>query len=156
MPVFRGRGGNSDGAFAHSWTCAVTAGSEAPNRLDGLRVLIIEDESLLSLLLEDMLEELGCKVAGSASTVADAIEAVGKVEAGAAILDIKLGDQKSFPVAEALAARGVPFVFATGYGDGQMEDPWRDHLVLQKPFAQDQLAELLTRAVTAPPRPKGG
>ncbi len=119
----------------------------APVRLDGLRVLIVEDESLLSLLLEDMLAELGCQVVGSASSVPEAIEAVGKVNAGAAILDIKLGDQKSFAVAEALAARGIPFVFATGYGDGQVEDPWREHYVLQKPFAQDQLAEVLTRAL---------
>jgi DNA-binding NtrC family response regulator len=126
---------------------SASASAGAPIRLDGLRVLIVEDESLLSLLLEDMLAELGCQVVGSASSVAEAIEAVGKVDAGAAILDIKLGDQKSFAVAEALAARGIPFVFATGYGDGQVEDPWRGHYVLQKPFAQDQLAEVLTRAL---------
>lgn len=110
-------------------------------------MLIIEDESLLSLLLEDMLAELGCKVVGSASSVPEAIEAVSKVDAQAAILDIKLGDEKSFAVAQALTARGIPFVFATGYGDGQVEDPWREHHVLQKPFAQDQLADLLARAL---------
>lgn len=120
--------------------------------LDGLRVLIVEDESLLSLLLEDMLGDLGCTVVGTASTVAAAIDAIPKVDAGAAILDIKLGDQKSFAVAEVLAAHGVPFVFATGYGDGHLEDPWRDRPVLQKPFAQDQLADLLARVVGNKPR----
>jgi CheY-like chemotaxis protein len=121
--------------------------------LRGLRVLIVEDESLLSLLLEDMLTDLGCTVVGSASTVSAAIEAVHRVNPAAAILDIKLGDQKSFAVAEALAAQGVPFVFATGYADGRLEEPWSNRPVLQKPFVQDQLAEALGRLVLG--RPSG-
>jgi CheY-like chemotaxis protein len=125
----------------------MTVPSAPARALLGLRVLIVEDESLLSLLLEEMLDDLGCKVVGTASTVTDALDAVGTVSADAAILDIKLGKEKSFAVAEALAARGVPFVFATGYGDGQVEDRWRDRPVLQKPFAQDQLAEALARVV---------
>ncbi|HLN07351.1 MAG TPA: response regulator [Xanthobacteraceae bacterium] len=120
--------------------------------LHGLRVLIVEDEGLLALLLEDMLDDLGCTVAGTAATVAAAIDAIPKVDAGAAILDIKLGDDKSYAVAEALAAHGVPFVFATGYGDIQLEPPWQDRPVLQKPFAQKQLADLLGRIICAPPR----
>jgi CheY-like chemotaxis protein len=136
--------------------CAQRAGTRGMTSrlpLEGLRVLIVEDESLLSLLLEDMLGDLGCRVVGAVSTVAAAIDAIPKVGAGAAILDIKLGDQKSFAVAEALAAHGVPFVFATGYGDGHLEDPWRDRPVLHKPFAQDQLADLLGRVIgnKAPP-----
>jgi DNA-binding LytR/AlgR family response regulator len=115
--------------------------------LDGLRVFIVEDESLLALLLEDMLADLGCTIVGTASTVAAAVDAIPKVNAGAAVLDIKLGDQKSFAVAEVLAAHGVPFVFATGYDDGHIEDPWRDRPVLQKPFAQSQLADMLRRVV---------
>jgi CheY-like chemotaxis protein len=127
-------------------------GGVAP-ALKGMRVFVVEDESLLALLLEDMLAELGCAVIGSASTVTEAIDGVGRAAFDVAILDIKLGSEKSFPVAEVLAARGVPFVFATGYGDGQVDDRWRDRLVLQKPFAQDQLAEALRRAVSGIPRP---
>jgi CheY-like chemotaxis protein len=119
--------------------------------LHGLRVLIVEDESLLALLLEDMLGDLGCTVVGTASTVAAAIDAIPKVDVAAAILDIKLGNEKSYAVAEALAARGVPFVFATGYGDVELEEPWQDRPVLQKPFAQNQLADLLGRVVGAKP-----
>jgi CheY-like chemotaxis protein len=121
--------------------------------LEGLRVFIVEDESLLALLLEDMLVDLGCTVVGTASTVATAVEAIPKVAAEAAILDIKLGDQKSFAVAKVLAAHGVPFVFATGYDDGHIEDQWRDRPVLQKPFAQDQLADMLGRIVGRKPTP---
>ena len=125
----------------------MTASADNVSRFTGLRILIVEDESLLSLLLEDMLTELGCEVMGAASSVAEAIEAVGKVSVDVAILDIKLGGEKSFPVAEALAARGIPFVFATGYGDGQVDDRWADRHVLQKPFGQEQLAEALTSAL---------
>jgi CheY-like chemotaxis protein len=127
----------------------MTAQRDAARHLKGLRVLIVEDESLLALLLEDMLTELGCEVVGSAATVAEAIEAIAGAAPDVTILDIKLGTDKSFPVAEALAARGLPFVFATGYGDGQVDDPWRDRQVLQKPFVQDQLADALARALKA-------
>ena len=131
----------------------MTARSEAARELQGLRVLIVEDESLLAMLLEDMLADLGCKVIGSAATVAEAIEAIAGAAPDVTILDIKLGAEKSFRVAEFLSGRGLPFVFATGYGDGQVDDPWRDHQVLQKPFVQDQLADALARALeAAPPR----
>jgi CheY-like chemotaxis protein len=129
--------------------CGMTA---ATTPLHGLRVLVVEDESLLALLLEDMLGDIGCTVVGVASTVAAAIDAIAKVDAEAAILDIKLGDEKSYAVAEALAARGVPFVFATGYGDLNLEEPWQDRPVLQKPFAQKQLEDLLGRVVGGAPR----
>jgi CheY-like chemotaxis protein len=131
----------------------MTAPGDVVPALKGMRVFVVEDESLLALLLEDMLAELGCAVVGSASTVSEAIDAVRERTFDVAILDIKLGAEKSFPVAEVLAARGVPFVFATGYGDGQVDDRWRDRQVLQKPFAQDQLAEVLRRAVAGIPRP---
>jgi CheY-like chemotaxis protein len=131
----------------------MTAPGHVAPALKGMRVLVVEDESLLALLLEDMLAELGCAVIGSASTVTEATDAAGQAAFDVAILDIKLGTEKSFPVAEVLAARGVPFVFATGYGDGQVDDRWRDRQVLQKPFAQDQLAEALRRAVHGIPRP---
>ena len=125
----------------------------AAERLNGLRVLVIEDETLLSMLLEDMLSELGCVIAGSASTVASALKAVDATAAGAAVLDLNLGGEKSDAVAEQLAARGVPFVVATGYGDDRVPDPWRNRPILQKPFGQEQLARALTRAIENQSRP---
>src|SRR5947209_8794194 len=114
-----------------------------------VRVLIIEDETLIALLLEDMLTDLGCTILGSASTVEAAIDMLERTPPGLAVLDINLGGEKSYAVAEALAKRGVPFVFSTGYADGRLEAPWQDRPVLQKPFGQEQLAEALDAALKA-------
>ena len=117
--------------------------------MDGLRVLIVEDETLVALLLEDMLADIGCTVIGSASTVNGALETLRQTAPGAVVLDINLGGEKSYPVAEALAQSGVPFVFATGYGDDRLKDPWQQRPVIQKPFGQDQLKQALATAVKA-------
>jgi len=119
------------------------------SRFAGVRVLIIEDETLIALLLEDMLTDLGCTILGSASTVEAAIDMLERTPPGLAVLDINLGGEKSYAVAEALAKRGVPFVFSTGYADGRLEAPWQDRPVLQKPFGQEQLAEAVQAALKA-------
>ena len=84
----------------------------------GLRVLVVEDEALVAMQLEDMLDELGCVVVDVAGTVSRgvALAADAAVALDGAILDVNLGGEKVYPVAERLAARGVPFVFCTGYG----------------------------------------
>ncbi len=108
-----------------------------------MRVLIVEDEGLVALMLEDMLEDIGCDVAFSAASVAQAlawIESDG--QADAALLDVNLAGEKVFPVAQALRARGVPFIFATGYGDTR--DPrFGDAPNLGKPIMIERLAEAL-------------
>jgi CheY-like chemotaxis protein len=114
-----------------------------------VRVLIIEDETLIALLLEDMLSDLGCTILGSAASVDTAIEILDRTPPGVAVLDINLGGEKSYTVAEALAKRGVPFIFSTGYADGRLDAPWQDRPVLQKPFGQEQLAEALKIALKA-------
>jgi CheY-like chemotaxis protein len=119
------------------------------SRFAGVRVLIIEDETLIALLLEDMLTDLGCTILGSTSTVEAAIEMMDRTPPDIAVLDINLGGEKSYAVAEALAKRGVKFVFSTGYTDGRLEPPWRDRPVLQKPFGQEQLAVALDVALKA-------
>ena len=119
------------------------------SRFAGVRVLLIEDETLIALLLEDMLTDLGCTILGSASTVEAAIEMMDRTPPDIAVLDINLGGKKSYAVAEALAKRGVKFVFSTGYADGRLELPWQDRPVLQKPFGQEQLAEALDAALKA-------
>ena len=113
--------------------------------LAGLRVLVIEDESLVGMLIEDMLDQMGCAVAGSVSTLQQALENAARLEIDFAVLDINLRGQPSYPVAEALQARGVPFVFVSGYGD--VSERWRSRPIIQKPFELDQLRREMERAL---------
>ena len=119
--------------------------STAP--LDGLKVLIVEDEFLILLSLEKMLDELGCEVVASAHRVAKALAMLDAVGAAAAVLDVNVAGEPVYPVAEALAARGIPLVFTTGYGDNGIAAPWKDWPIVQKPFSQDQLARALRAAI---------
>ena len=108
------------------------------------QILIVEDEPLIAMMLEDFLDILDQQVAGSADSVPTALERVGQGGIDAAILDVNLrGGEKSTPVAEALAAAGVPFVFATGGGDDSVDARFRDRPVLQKPFTMDGVARAL-------------
>ena len=108
------------------------------------QILIVEDEPLIAMMLEDFLDILDQQVAGSADSVATALARVGQGGIDAAILDVNLrGGEKSTPVAEALAAAGVPFVFATGGGDDSVDVRFRDRPVLQKPFTMDGVAKVL-------------
>jgi CheY-like chemotaxis protein len=121
----------------------------AAGTLQGLRVLVVEDEALVSMLLEDMLADHGCEVAATASRISQALDLVadGGLTFDAAILDVNLGGEPIFPVAEALAARGAPFVFATGYGAGGLPESWRSRPTLQKPFSHDDVGKALLVAV---------
>lgn len=108
-----------------------------------LRILLVEDEMLVAMNMEDMLLDLGHELAGLASRLEPALALAREAAVDAAILDVNLAGERSFPVAEALARRGIPFLFATGYGVQGIEPPWRDRPVLQKPFRQSQLAAAL-------------
>lgn len=116
--------------------------------LEGLRVLVVEDETLVAMLLEDMLADHGCEVAATVSRIAQALEAVADegLAVDAAILDVNLAGEPSFPIAQALADKGVPFVFATGYGSGGLPEAWRDRPTLQKPFSHDEVGRMLAEA----------
>ncbi len=83
------------------------------------KVMIVEDEALVAMMVEDMLGDLGCEIAGSFGAVGDALAWLGSGEPtpDGAVLDVNIGGEMVFPVAEELRERGVPFVFATGYGD---------------------------------------
>jgi CheY-like chemotaxis protein len=115
----------------------------------GLRVLVVEDEALVLMLLEDMLADHGCEVVATASRIAQALEMAADMALvfDAAILDVNLGGDPIFPVAEALAARGLPFIFATGYGAGGLPEVWRDRPTLQKPFGHQDVGRALALAV---------
>ena len=113
-------------------------------KLDGLRVLVVEDEMMVSMLIEDMLAELGCEVVGPASRLDEAIDLAKSSEIDCAVLDVNLGGQPIFPLADLLRERGRPFAFATGYGDAGLREADRGSPVLQKPFREGDLARVLS------------
>jgi CheY-like chemotaxis protein len=113
------------------------------SNLAGLRVLVVEDEMMVSMLIEDMLDDLGCKVVGPASRLDEALALAGEAELDCAVLDVNLGGQSIFPLADFLRAKGAPFAFATGYGDAGLREVDKGSPVLQKPFRETDLARVL-------------
>ena len=111
--------------------------------LAGLKVLVVEDEMMVSMLIEDMLSDLGCEVVGPASRLDEAMGLAESAAIDCAVLDVNLGGQPIFPVADLLRAKGAPFAFATGYGDAGLRDVDRGTPVLQKPFREGDLARVL-------------
>jgi CheY-like chemotaxis protein len=112
-------------------------------KLKGLRVLVVEDEMMVSMLIEDMLSDLGCVVVGPAARLDEAIELVNLGGIDCAVLDVNLGGQPIFPLADLLREKGRPFAFATGYGDAGLREVDRGSPVLQKPFREGDLARVL-------------
>jgi len=112
-------------------------------KLAGLRVLVVEDEMMVSMLIEDMLGDLGCVVIGPASRLDEALELARSSDIDCAVLDVNLGGEPIFPLADLLRERGRPFAFATGYGDAGLRDVDRGTPVLQKPFREGDLARVL-------------
>ncbi len=124
----------------------VTESVTSDGDLNGLRILVVEDEAAISLLLEDMLLDFGCEVVGPAARLSAALDAVSREQVDLAILDVNVAGEPIYPVAEALAKREIPFVFSTGYGSAGIRDTFRDRPVLQKPFAQHDLKQKLLLA----------
>jgi CheY-like chemotaxis protein len=116
------------------------------NSLAGKRVLVVEDELMIRMLLQDMLTDLGCTLAGEAGRIDEALELARDGEFDVAILDVNLNGQPISPVVEVLLARGLPFVFATGYGARGVPEPYRHNPTLQKPFQSDALAQAIEAA----------
>lgn len=117
--------------------------------LSGLRVLVVEDEGFVALMIEDMLEELGCEVAASVAQLASAREIAATAEIDLAILDVNLDGQPVFPVAEILRERQIPLVFSTGYGISGLPPEFSGHPVLGKPFSIGDLQRTMTLALGA-------
>ncbi len=116
--------------------------------MTGEHILIAEDEIFLAMMLQDLLEGDGYEVSKAAS-VADALAAIENRLPSAAILDVNLGGEQSYPVAKLLRERGVPFLFATGYGERSLPDEFAGEQTMQKPYLphlmQSQLNALLGR-----------
>ena len=119
--------------------------------LSGRRILVVEDEMLVLMSIEDMLAELGCECM-AAATVDQAVALIDAKVFDAAVLDMNLNGNKSFPVADKLAALGVPFFFSTGYTAEDMRDGYRDRPMLKKPIRYEELVGVFTRLL---PRPSG-
>jgi CheY-like chemotaxis protein len=111
-------------------------------------ILIVEDEPLIAMMLEDFLDALGHRVAATCDNVADALDSVENASFDVAILDVRLRDgEQIWPVADALADAGKPFVLATG---GHVEPPPARHAaapVLAKPYTMDAIDPVLARAL---------
>lgn len=107
------------------------------------RVLVVEDEYLVAMLVEEMLEGFGYEVAQVAATLEAALNAATNASFDVAILDINLNGNPSAPVAEVLTARGIPFIFATGYGSAGLDNRYAGTPTLQKPFYEDDLKQVL-------------
>jgi DNA-binding response OmpR family regulator len=102
----------------------------------------VEDEPMIAFALEDMVIEMGYSVVGPAFRLAEALDLAGSERFEAAVLDVNLNEQRSFPVADLLRERGIPFLFATGYAEGGVG--WTgEATVIAKPYSRDQLARAL-------------
>jgi len=124
---------------------AVNSGSPTARR----RILVVEDEFLIRMLLEDMLTDLGYELVGVAGRVDEAAEMAQTKEFDLAILDVNLDGRDVYPVADLISKRGLPFMFVTGYGGRGLPDNYRGRPTLQKPFQMDELQRMLAQLLPA-------
>ena len=117
--------------------------------LQGLRVLIVEDETLVAIMIEDMLVDAGCAIAGIASRLAASLDMINRAPDSfdVAILDVNVAGEQVFPAAQALLSINKPFLFATGYGQAGLPEAWRHIPTVQKPFAQDDVFQAIKAAI---------
>ena len=113
--------------------------------LSGLKVLVVEDEAIIAMLVEDLLGDMGCEVVGPAGELAQAFALAEREAFDCAILDVNLGGQRVDPFVDMLKARGAPFIFATGYGLQGVREEDRAWPILLKPINGRRLGEALER-----------
>ncbi|WP_437598545.1 response regulator [Sorangium sp. So ce590] len=123
----------------------MTPDPESPNELQGLRILIVEDEPMIASSLEDVLTDLGCVVIGPALNMRDAIRLAREAEMDGASLDINIAGEKVYAVADILRERGIPYVFMTGYGKAGLRESDLGRPVLQKPYSLNRFVEIVMR-----------
>ncbi|KJC48093.1 hypothetical protein UB31_18225 [Bradyrhizobium sp. LTSP849] len=115
--------------------------------LSNRKVLIVEDEMMIAMLIEDMLDEFGCELVGPATSVPRALDLIGKEQIEVAVLDLNLDGQDTYAIADALQRKKVPFIFATGYGSTGLRKEYGAQPVLQKPFQTKDLETALAQAL---------
>jgi DNA-binding response OmpR family regulator len=115
--------------------------------LSGRSVFLVEDEVMIRMMVADMLEELGYKVAAEAGDITEALRLAQATEFDIAILDVNVNGKVISPVADVIKAKGCPFIFATGYGSSGLPEQYRDRPALQKPFQLDALGKTIEAAL---------
>ncbi|KPW97147.1 MULTISPECIES: response regulator [Pseudomonas] len=123
--------------------------SESDDQTSLPKVLLVEDETMLAMLMEMMLEDLGFATAYHASSLGEGIEYARNGDYDLAILDINIIGGNSFPIAAAIAHRGIPFMFCSGYGRLGIPEVWVDRRCVAKPFSAEQLNEALSELLQA-------
>jgi CheY-like chemotaxis protein len=119
------------------------------------RILVVDDEPLIAMLVEDWLNELHCETVGPVGSAREALTLIDGQSLDGAILDVSLGNDNSFPIADALLDRGVPFAFATGHSADRIEPRFKDAPTLVKPYDFERIREVLAALLDgslAPPR----
>jgi CheY-like chemotaxis protein len=129
-------------------TSKPSTAAPGPSTAGGKRVLVVEDELMIRMLLEGMLADLGHTVAAQAGSIEEALTLARQAEFDVAVLDVNLNSKPITPVAEVLTQRGVPFVFASGYGQRGVPEAYRQNPTLQKPFQIEALAQAIDTALT--------
>ena len=114
------------------------------------RVLVVEDEAMISMLLEDMVSDAGAEIIGPIATFEDALVFARRAEFEVAVLDLNLNGKLSYPIAQAIRERRIPVIFATGYGIHGVRDEFRDCPVLQKPFSLNDFVRLISAVCHRP------
>jgi CheY-like chemotaxis protein len=132
----------------HQFPARLIAQGEPVDSLHGLRVLVVEDEGAVAMLVEAMLEDLGCVVALSAASVREALEHVRAGGFDFALLDVNLAGEKVYPVADELRRLGIPLAFASGYGAAGLRPDLMDLPVVQKPFRIADLKATISEATS--------
>src|SRR5512136_1341696 len=121
----------------------IGASKDAPQRpsdpLLGRRVLIVEDDPYITLALEETLADFGLSVVGAARNVKQALKLIQTTAFDLALLDVNIGDEKIDPVADALSARGLPFIFTTGCGRAGLPEAYLERAIIEKPFYVDEI-----------------
>jgi CheY-like chemotaxis protein len=117
--------------------------------LIGKRVLIVEDESLVAMLIEGFLEDYGCSIVGPCGTIEQALEAARSEVFDLAVLDVNLRGKKVYPVAEVLTERHIPFLFLSGYGEEAIPPGRTNWKVCAKPFKGNELVDMLSSALSS-------
>ncbi|MGA8898831.1 response regulator [Bradyrhizobium sp.] len=120
-------------------------------RKSGGSVFLVEDEVMIRMMVADMLEELGYSVVAEAGEINDALKLAQTAEFDLAILDVNVNGKVISPVADILAARNRPFIFATGYGSSGLPAEYRNRPALQKPFQIETLARMIDHALNSTP-----
>jgi DNA-binding NtrC family response regulator len=126
-----------------------SGGVEARVSKSGRRILVVEDEALVAMLVEDALMDAGFGIIGPAATVEEAMRLLDQERPDAVVLDLNLAGETSTPVADAAAARGIPYVIATGYGAAGLPPGHQKAMVLAKPYDPSDLTAVLSRICPA-------